>query len=216
MPSFITDFVSMFLGVSQEIVGARTFLNLPPLVCPSSAAGVVGSLMIGEEWLRREHSPPRIIIVPMGTRYEPARRSGVQPYRGRIEEQSNKYRQYRWIQFEAHLWGDPDLTGVNALQDFNSCVELERELLTSLYDNCGNTPNVRVSDGRWEQPTHDLRFGRLLVVPFAIGTPVVDLPYVILPYATDTSSGVSIDTTVEVNWPDGSSTVVGVIVAPPP
>jgi len=213
---FVTDLVALFTPVSAQITTERVGLGLPALICPPHVAGVVGSLMIGQEWLRREHSPPRIVLVPTGARYEHSRRPGVQPISGRVAEVEPKFRFTRWLSFEAHLWGDPDLSGTNGLQDFNACIELERELLTALYDNCGGTPNIRHSDSRIEQPSQDLRFGRLWILPFAIGTPVVDLSNVVLPFATATTAGVQVDTTVQANFPDGSSTEAGVIIAPPP
>ena len=216
MATFITDLSALFAPVAVQIAQRRVALGLPPLVAPAPpTAGMVGALMIGQEWLRREQSPPRIVIVPVGAKYEYKRQPGVQPVRGRVGEISPKLRERRWLCFEAHLWGDPDPTNVTALQDFNACLELEAELLTAIYDNCGGTPNVKHSDSRFEQPTQDVRLGRLFVLPFAIGTDVTDLPYTILPYATDASSGVSVHTTIEAVWNDGTSTIAGIVIAPP-
>jgi hypothetical protein len=217
MTAFITDLVALFTPVATEIAGRRLALGLPPLVAPSPpTAAMVGSLLIGQEWIRRQHSPPRIVIVPTGARYEATRRVGVQPMSGRVEGLQPKIREMRWLQFDAHLWGDPDLTSANGLQDFNACIELEAELLTALYDQCGGTPNVRHGVARFEQPTDDARMGRVMVLPFEIGTNVTDLPYTILPYATDSASGVTVLTEMSTVFADGTSSVAGVIVAPPP
>lgn len=215
--AFVTDLVALFGPVSAEIVQQRLSQGLPPLRFPSQGAGIVGSLMIGQEWLRREHSPPRIVIVPMGARYQAAIKSGRQPLNGSVGNTSPKDRKLRWLMFEAHIWGDPDPTNANALQDFNACIEMERELLTSLYDQCGGSPNVPHETSEFRQPTDDVRLGRLLVLPFAIGTPVVDLPYTILPYSTATSSGVSVYSNIAIiNPATGESTSAGIIIAPPP
>ena len=215
--TFITDLVALFAPVSVEIVLRRISLGLAPLVCPSSSTpGVVGSIMVGQEWLRREQSPPRIILVPVGAKYMAPRRQGYQPPTGGSGDGEPKVREQRWLLFEAHLWGDPDPTNLNALQDFNACIELEAELLTALYDNCGGTPNIQHGEARFEQPTNDVRLGRLMILPFAIGTNVTDLPNIVLPYATDSSGGVTVVTTVQATWPDGQSTLAGSIIAPPP
>lgn len=123
-----------------------------------------------------------------------------------------------FLGFDAHLWGEPDPSGVNPLHDFNSTIELYRELLGAIARRLGNVANVQVAinEGRWEQPTQDKRFGRKVVLPWSFAFNVADEPWIVLPFATATVPGVQVDTTIEMDFPDGSSTVVGVIVAPPP
>lgn len=215
-PPFVTDLAGMFGPVSDQIVLQRSKLGYPALVAPSSTTpGVVGALLIGQEWLRHEHSPPRIVLVPVGSSYEAPTRAGIQPYAGAMQDSTQKLRKGRWLLFEAHLWGDPDSTFQNALQDFNACIELERELLTSMSDQFGGTTNIKVTRGEFKQPTDENRAGRVLVLSFGVWTAVVDLPWTFLAYATSTTAGVSVATAVAVTWPDGSSTQAGVIVAPP-
>jgi hypothetical protein len=113
------------------------------------------------------------------------------------------------------LWGDPDLTSVNNLQDFDTTIELYRELLGSFVRVLGNVPNVSIGEARWDQPTHDRRFGRLLIVPVGFYAAITDEPWISLPYATSTTAGVQVNATVVEDFPDGSSTSSGVIVAPP-
>ena len=99
MASFVTDLVALFTPVAAQIASERVTLGLPALKAPSPvAAGQVGALMIGQEWLRAEQSAPRIVIVPMGARYEAARRPGVQPLvAGAIGQLQPKVRELRWL-----------------------------------------------------------------------------------------------------------------------
>jgi hypothetical protein len=118
--------------------------------------------------------------------------------------------------FEARIWGDPDPAGTNPLFDFDTAAEIHRELLGGMYTYLGGIPNVKSLDPRWEQPTDDNRLGRLLVAQVAFGSDVSAEPWLSLPFATETASGVQIHETVQVDFPDGSSTTTGVIVVPPP
>lgn len=120
------------------------------------------------------------------------------------------------LHFDVHLWGDPDPTGQNPLWDFSTTTELYREFVIAWAQNLGNIPNVNIGEGVWRQPTDDKRLGRLLVVPVAWAADISQEPWIVLPYATSTTDGVQVDTTVEMSFPDGSTSVAGVIVAPPP
>src|SRR5258708_3430310 len=121
MVTFVTDLVALFTPVAAQIASQRDTLGLPALRAPSpTAAGQVGGLLIGQEWLRREHSAPRIVVVPTGCKYSPAQRVGVQTQRTKIEGVNPRARENRLLTFDVHLWGDPDPTGANALQDFNA------------------------------------------------------------------------------------------------
>lgn len=220
MPSpYYTDMVAMFSGVSAQIVATRAALGLNPLKVPAvivpNQGGLVGALMIGQEWVDANHSPPRIVIVPKGARYAAAKVMGVQPGQGLVRNANPKVRRLRILEFEAHLWGQPDLTNQNTLQDFNDCLELERELLTAMFDNLTNVPGIEIMGGRFEQPQNMNRLGRLYLLNFAIHTPVADNSYVILPFANPGPSGVSVVTQVSAVFADGSSSIAGVITAPP-
>jgi hypothetical protein len=118
--------------------------------------------------------------------------------------------------FEARIWGDPDPTGQNPLFDFDTSAEIHRELLGGMYTCLGGIPNIRSLDPRWEQSTDDNRLGRLLIAQVAFGSDVSAEPWISLPFATPTATGVQIHETVEAVSPDGSqSTTTGVIVVPP-
>jgi len=114
------------------------------------------------------------------------------------------------------LWGDPDPCGQNPLHDFNSTVELYRELLGAMYRNVGGAPNVRAEQSVWQQPTNDRRLGRLLVLPLAWGADLADEPYTIVPFANPGVPGesVQVDLTVVAVAQDGSSTETAPIIFP--
>ena len=85
-----------------------------------------------------------------------------------------------------------------------------------MYTCLGGIPNIRSLDPRWEQSTDDNRLGRLLIAQVAFGSDVSAEPWISLPFATPTATGVQIHETVEAVSPDGSqSTTTGVIVVPP-
>ena len=100
--------------------------------------------------------------------------------------------------------------------DFNACLELYRELLGSMYRNCGGAPNVKVRDAEYRQPSNDNRLGRLLVVQVAWAADITDEPFYIVPFANPGVPGqsVQVSLTVTATAPDGSSSVSGPIVLP--
>ena len=79
----------------------------------------------------------------------------------------------------------------------------------------GNVPNCKIGEAFWRQDTNDDRDGRLLIVPISFAADISDEPYIFLPWATGTTSGVQAHITVEADFPDGMSTDVGIIIAPP-
>jgi hypothetical protein len=114
------------------------------------------------------------------------------------------------------LWGDPDPTGVNPLLDFNSTIELYRELLGAMYRNLAGAPNVQIGEFVWDQPSNENRLGRLLKGHVAFAVDITDEPYTIVPFANPGVPGTSVEAVVTVAavFPDGSSTVTGSIVLP--
>jgi hypothetical protein len=121
-----------------------------------------------------------------------------------------------WIGFDVQLWGDPDPLGQNPLLDFNSTVELYRELLGACYRNLGGAPNVQIGRFDWRQPSDDNRLGRLLVGHIAWGADITDEPFYIVPYANPGVPGTSVqvDLDVQSNNLDGSTTDAGTITFP--
>ena len=91
------------------------------------------------------------------------------------------------------LWGDPDpnfATTSDVLYDFDSTLELRREFIEALYTNAGGVPGFKLDGGRWDQPTNERRSGRMYVLSFSILSSIDSEPYIYLPFATATTSGV--------------------------
>ena len=171
---------------------------------------------VGAEWLRAEEDAPRVVIVPVSNAFATARNTGNQT--GITGDFNPKSLFRRLSTFEAYLWGDDkpaDGTEATTWYSFDSAVELERELLVALAHNLGGPAAIIQLGSTWDQPTDMNRRGRLLVTRFAFETPVTQEPYITLPYSTASTSGVQISTTIEMLWPDGTSTIAGVIVSPP-
>ena len=197
--------------LASDIASVRKARKLKPLVCPPGFP--TAPIMIGQEWVRREQTPPRIVLVPTGIRNSPGAAIGIQPMAGDISQRPLKVFWRGIIMFDAHLWGDPDPSSQNSLFDFDTTIELYRELLGSMVRVQGGIPNVSIEQARWDQPTEDRRLGRLLIVPIGFYADISDEPYVVVPWATQSTSGLQADITVsELN---GSSTNSVVIVAPP-
>lgn len=205
-----TDLVAIFTTIFADVASTRAARGLPPLV----------SAHLGQEQKRTEESPPRIVVVPTHNVYEYARIMGTQPPTGTIDAQNPRCFATRLMHFEAHLWGDETPTPhsppieTDLWYSFNSTIELEREFLGSLMRNLGNVTNprtgmnVRIFDSTWRQPTDMTRLGRVLVLPFAIGTPVTDEPWTLVTPST-------IAVTATVPFPDGTSSNQGTFTIPP-
>jgi len=209
-----TDFAAIWGVIFGEIATVRTGRQLPP-----------ATLHLGQEWLQAEESPPRIVVVPTAFRYGPARPLGgaAGPTQFFTQQSSNpKTFWRRMMSFDAYCWGDPNPTPQTPPQEnpdlwysFSSTTELERELLIALAHNVGGAAALQLEGARWEQPADLVRLGRLVILSFSFDTPVTQEPYTILPFATQTTSGVQVAATLEEVWPDGTSTIAGVIVVPP-
>jgi hypothetical protein len=208
--SYLVDLVQIIGQVSADIDNIRANRKLPPLR-GAPAGYAAGSILVGKEWVHREQSPPRIVLVPTDIRLEPARMLGLQPSQ-QVSALPLRSFYFQRIMFDAHIWGDPDPAGANPLYDFNTAFELYRELVGAFYRNLGGAPSIIAGGARWEQPTDDRRLGRLLIAEIGFYNDLTDEPYVLLPYSTATSPGVQV---VETLVDETSGEQVGPIVAPP-
>ena len=200
---FVTQVGALFAQASVIVAALRVQLALPPLV-PN------GAILIGQEWLAFEHDAPRIVVVPTRTEYTGA--ITTNPPQVGTGTPLAKAVYSRWMDWEAHVWGEPDPTGVDPTYDFDSTLELEREFLYAMQATMTIPVSVPRS-GEWRQPQDVQRRGRLLVVSFRIWTPVMAPPYNVLPYAqTVGDGGVERDITAQINPPTGDT--VGPIIIP--
>lgn len=81
-PMFRID--EVIRDIACDIASVRKTRGLTSLVCPSEFP--TAPIMVGEEWVRREQSPPRIILVPTTIRTEAAIRMGQQPMTGKVSQ----------------------------------------------------------------------------------------------------------------------------------
>lgn len=203
-----TDLIEIFSTVFANVTSIRASRGLPALK----------STHLGAEWIRSEESPPRIVVVPTTNTYEFSRIMGEQPGSGVVTDVNPPTICTRLMHFEAHFWGDdtptpsnPPVENPDLWYSFNSTIEIEREFIGALMRNLGNVTNprsgmnVRFADSRWSQPTDMTRTGRMLILPFAIGTIVTDEPWVTTPTS-------SIDVDMTMTFPDATSSHQGVII----
>ena len=205
-----TDLVAAFSAIFGDVIATRQARGLPP--CKA--------LHLGKEQRKTEEAPPRIVIVPTRNSYEYARIMGRQPPDGTVTAQNPRVFATRLMHFDARIWGDemPDMpqnpTEKQLWYSFNSTIELEREFIGALMRQFGNVTNprtglnVRLFDSTWEQPTDMRRLGRLLVLPFALGTAVTDEPW-----TTTVPATIAVDT--RMTFPDGTSADQGTFILPP-
>lgn len=201
-----TDFVAIFSQIFGEMTAVRTARGLPPLT----------AYHMGAEWLLAEEDAPRIVVVPTGASYEKYRGLGDQT--GIVGDFNPKPFYRRLVSFDAYCWGNDKpstSTETDTWVSFNTAIEIEREFLVAVVHNVGGPAAVEMRGSKWDQPTDMNRRGRLLVVSLALETIVSQEPYIVLPFSTASTSGVQIDATISMLWPDGTSTVAGVIIAPP-
>lgn len=192
---FDVDFDEVFGKVSADIASVRQSRGLDPLV-PD------GAVLVGKEHLPVQQRAPRIVIVPMGATYEPARRVGKQVSPGLVNANPAVF-WLQWLKFYAYCWGPdaPQKSAKTTLYGFSTSLELARELMGALARNLGGVPNIRLEPAEFDQPRDIMKSGRLYVLGFAIGTSVTDEPWTI-------AEPVSGDVTVSETSPDGSQNVV--------
>ena len=79
------DLVGQIAAVAADIQATRVGRGLKQLVCP--AGFPTFPILVGEEQVAREQSPPRIVFVPQGITTEPALIVGRQPMAGQVGQQ---------------------------------------------------------------------------------------------------------------------------------
>jgi len=215
LPFTLTDLVT---PVQTWVAAARATQGLAALNGPDGVG--TGTICVGAEYLDFQLSPPGIILVPtseeIGSDYlGDGATDGTEP--------TTPKRYWKGaLTFDAWCWGDEDpnfVTTQNTTYSFDSALELRRELCLALA-TLGGIPSVGRLRGRWDQPTNVKRLGRMYVLSSQMWTPIDDLdvgPLTVAPFATSTSTGVSIDATVQATSPDGTQTTTeATVVAPPP
>ena len=215
LPFTLTDSVT---PLQVSIASMRNAMGLPQLTGPDGAA--TGTIAVGPEYLAFQLAPPMVILVPRDEDIDPTllndgTKDGTAPY--------SPHAYWRGaLGIDAYCWGDEDpdfATTHNTTYSFDSALELRREVCLALAA-LGGIPEIGRLRGRWDHPADDKRLGRLYVLSFQVWTPINDLTvgaYEVDPFATATTPGVSITSTVSSVPFDGSSAIPELaIIAPPP
>jgi len=211
--SFVLEYEAIWSDIQANVASIRTGLGLPALNGPDGVG--TGTIPVGREFEPYQLDAPAVVIVPTGIDFIPARRAGEND--GRVQDVyiAGRTLWTMWLTHEARIWGDPDPAESDISFDFSSTLELVRELGGALQRRLGGIDAIRLDSARFDQPEDARRRGRALILPFAFQVPLVDEPFITLPFATQTTTGVTIDATIEEIFQDGSSTIAGVIQAPP-
>jgi len=202
LPPFTIPVEEIFFKAQSLIASMRKRRNIPAL-------NPDGQILLGQEQLSRELSPPYCIVIPTGATFEPARklRDGIEP----------EMLEGQWLEFEAHCWGYEDPDSRTSTYSFSTAVEVWRELYWSLTLVNGGVPNVRASMGEWVQKTDINRLGRVLVVRFALRTWLTADPPIFAPFATTGVPGIeiSVDGNLQNTLQNPTSTVTEAVFVVP-
>ena len=211
--TFPSQLASLFGAVQAQVATVRAALGYPALNGPDGAG--TGTIAVGAEYAPYQLAAPSITVVPTGESFQPAQKAGSYAV-GQIPP---KQLYSSWLHFTAFIWGDPDPNfGVtqDVLYDFDACLELRREFIEALV-NPGGIPTIHLDGATWDQPNNERRSGRMYVLRFSVLSRINNEPYIYIPYATATTSGVSVATTFYAISGDGTSTQVeAAYIAPPP
>jgi hypothetical protein len=212
--AFPVTFESIISVVQATVAAYRASAGLVPLNGPDGAG--TGTIALGQEFLGHQLAPPSIVVVPRRETFAEKDRSGIED--GPTPTTGTRYFTTRHV-LEAWCWGDEDpdfATTGDTSYSFDSALELRREFVLGLV-RLGDVPELGSISGEWDQPANDKRSGRMYVLTFEVKLPLDDDAPIFLPFATDSTSGVQVVTTILATSPDQSSTQqMGVIVAPPP
>ena len=215
--ALIFTLASFMQPVQSSVVSFRLSMGLPSLNGPDGVG--TGTIAIGQEYLDFLLAPPQIVVVPRSEEIEP-----TYLHDGSLDSNTPPIPRVYWRgvhEFEAWCWGDEDpafATTGNVNYSHDSALELRREFCLALAQ-LGGVAEIGKLHGRWTQPDNVNRLGRLYVLTFQVWTPINDLvvaPTIFQPFATSTSSGVTMFTPIDAVSPDATSTITeATIIAPP-
>lgn len=176
----------MMTAWSNHVSASRNRQGLAPL---TNEGGMIG---LGQEALAEELDSPRIVIVPVSLTQIKSEQAGGYGHAGNgaptftLADNSPKVLWTAHLGFVAHLWGDewPGNAPKPMFWDFNTTLELHRELCVAIYRSVSGALGraVTIGDLDFDQPTNMVRRGRYATMPFAVVIPILDEPYVSIPY----------------------------------
>lgn len=139
-------------------------------------------ILLGREHISEQSAPPRIVMIPVGSKWGPK-----SVYHGASANTAERERQNQQrsiatekVVFEVHTWGEADPPDPD--NDFDATQVLYQQVIQSIHALTAGT--YELLDGAWPgqlpNATQLVRAGHEHVFRVAIGTPILD---VLLPYA---------------------------------
>ena len=167
--------------ISDEVVARLAAAGYPPLT--PDADGVAGRILIGRAAQFEQAAPPRIIFVPMASKFtmrDIYSRTRPRNSSERREENAQRAILQEAITFEVRVWGES--TPPNPTDDFDITRALYHSVLASVQHLAVGAQEVD-TDGEWTDGTFAsaqlARAGREFVFGVTLRTPVLTslLPY---------------------------------------
>lgn len=121
--------------------------------------------LVGPEFLRHEHSPPRVVFVPTRGAIDPTMRTGDTP--AFAAAGTGRSLHTRKCGCEVHVWGDPAAFGGDG---YRATEELLHAVLRALHRVGVGSRDV--SEEAWNDDTLDVKYGREIVFSFRAYIPV--------------------------------------------
>jgi hypothetical protein len=156
-PQFANQIDQLFAKIFERIEEARKGLRQRPAL-----------LRVGKENIGTTKAPPSIVVVPIGCRYEPARKwaDSLEP----------KPLWSQWLICDCECWGDDDPSGLVTQYAFSSALELVRELLVAMSEENYGPASIRPTIGEFEQELNVNRLGRKYTFRVELETFVTKVP----------------------------------------
>lgn len=125
---------------------------------------------IGPEYLRQEHSPPRVVFVPTSGDIDPTMRIGETVAMATVNG-GGRSLHTRKCGCDVHVWGDPTTqTDDDPLNAYRATEELMHSVLRALYAKGVGSRSVGAEE--WNDTTLDVKYGREVVFKFMAFIPV--------------------------------------------
>jgi hypothetical protein len=196
--------VNLVAAISNDLVAALALAGLPPLAD--------GKIVLGRQRIMEQSAPPRVIFVPLKSKFGPRSFSTAAPINGNPTAELVTQWQERSIAtdavtFEAHCWGVSNvaLAETDPDADFDATQVLYQALILSVHKLA--VGRYKLLDGEWldqaPSATQHVKYGHWYKFGIQLETPVLD---VLLPLVTPVTTA---NPTTRIQLADGSPSEVG-------
>lgn len=180
---FDFDFDEFFLAAQENVRQSRVYRNQPPLIPDQQ-------ILVGQEQLSKQLTPPTIVVVPRGVRYRSMRHIERTSFTPELLWSA-------WIQIDAHCWGHEDPDQRSELYSFSTSLELMRQFLVSVQFVTGDVSRIEANGAEWVQDVDINRLGRHLVVSIGIEYSIAVDPPILASFVTGTKTGIQVSVTAD-------------------